>query len=117
MSVVSDIAEELETALNTVPGVAVYRDPGATLATPALVLGPPALIWESGCLGPTEARFLVYVIVDANERAVEALWDLLVLVGDAIDSTDAVVLRADPATYVSGTEFPAYECLLEVRLG
>ena len=116
MSTVSVVAEQLEAALRTVPGVEVHVDPGANLSPPSLVLGLPSLIWESGCVGPTDARFIIYVIVDANERATEALWDLVTLVGDAIDSTSAVILRADPGAFRAQPQFPCYECLTEVGL-
>jgi hypothetical protein len=117
MSAIADAAVMLETALNTVEGARAYRDLGANLVCPALVLGPPALAWETGCNGPTSARFLIYAVVDSNERAVEKLWDLVGLVADAIDATEAVVISADPAVYRSGTtDLPCYEITTEAGL-
>ena len=117
MSAIADAAVMLETALKGMDGVRAYRDPGANLQCPAAVLGPPALTWETGCVGPTSARFLVYAVVDADERAVEKLWDLVDQVANAIDATDAVVVHADPAVYTSGTrQLPCYEITTEVGL-
>jgi len=120
MGAIADAAVEIETALETLEWAAVYRDPGATINTPGIVLGPPALLWEAGCPGPTSARFLVYVIVDADERAVERLWEYVAEVADTIDEkTGVVVIRADPATYVAGspaTQLPAYEIQVEASL-
>lgn len=119
MSRISDAAVDLETALKLIPEVSVHRDPGAPLTSPpAVVIGPPALEWESGCPAPTAARFLVYVVVTADERAVERLWELVELVAATIDTqTDAAVIRADPAVFVSGTsQLPCYEIQTEVPL-
>lgn len=116
---IADAAAELEAALQTVSAVSVYRDPSATLAPPAAVLGPPALSWQTGMTGPTSARFLVYVVVEADERAVERLWQLVAQVADAIDEhSDAVVIRADPAVFVSGGgDLPCYELQVEAPIG
>lgn len=110
---------ELKAALATVNGAVATTDPGGTLAAlPALVIGPPRLVWQTGCVEPTEARYLVWVVVDADERAIERLWDLVVEAGHAIDAySDAVVIQADPAVFPSGTaQLPAYELQVEVPL-
>lgn len=120
MSVVKDAAEMLETALKAPqpPTFGVYRDPGAALTTPAVVIGPPQLDWETGCIPPTSARFLLYLVVDPSERAVEILWDFVEEVAAIVDgATDAAVLSASPATFVQGiTEFPCYEITVECPL-
>lgn len=120
---VRDAAQQLEAALKLVPGhdrkpVEVVRDPGATLHPPTLVLGPPSLIWETGCAEPTSARFIVFAVVDSNEYAVERLWVFVAETAGAIDThTDAVVVRADPSAYPNGgVELPAYELQVEVAL-
>ena len=117
---ISLAATELEAALRTVKAVGVHRDPGAILEPlPAAVLGPPALTWagQAGS-GPESARFLVYVVVDPDERAVERLWELVAQVADAIDeNSGAVVIRADPAVFVSGgRDLPCYELQVEASL-
>lgn len=118
MSAVADAAIALETALGTVTGDQTYRDPGANIVPPATILGPPALNWEGGCVGPTSARFLVYAVVPSAEDSVERLWDLVVDVAAAIDEqTSAVVVLANPAVYMSGTTpLPCYEIQVEAPL-
>jgi hypothetical protein len=119
MSAVADAAVMLETALKapTPNTFATYRDMGAPLQPPAVILGPPSLLWEAGCNGPTSARFLLYVVVDASERAAEILWDLVVEVADIIDGTEAVVVQANPASYVTANgDLPCYEMTVECAL-
>lgn len=117
-TVVAERAEQIAEALRTVPGSQTYTDPGATIQTPGIVLGPPALVWETGGPNPTGARFLVYAVVDANEQAVAKLLDFAVEVAAVIDErTDAVVIVASPATFVSGTvSLPCYELTVEAPL-
>ena len=118
-SPVATATAEVKSALATVPGATVTTDPGATLAVlPALVLGPPRLSWESGCLGPTEALYIVSVVVDQDERAIERLWDLVVAVGNAVDGhSDGVVVQADPGVFPSGpAQLPCYDVQIEVPL-
>lgn len=111
-------AEALEAALREVADVRVFRDAGANVDPPAVILGAPALTWEGVCLEPTEARFMVHVVVKANERALETLWELIPLVSEALDGvSDASVRRADPGTYPSGgSELPAYAIQVDVAL-
>lgn len=118
MSIVKAKAEELETAAKTVPNVRFYRDLGATVDPPALVIGPPRLQWESYCVDPTSATFIVIVMVAMNERAQEALWDLVPLVAAAMsDVEDAVVTTASPGVFnAGGTDLPSYEITVEVSL-
>jgi len=75
--------------------------------------------WEGYCPEPTEAAFIVWAVVDADDRALPRLWDLVAVVSDALDEVkDAAVRRAHPATYPSGsTELPAYQITVEVSLG
>lgn len=118
MSAVADMADALMAALQTLTGDQTYRDPGANIRPPATVLGPPALTWEGMCDGPTSARFLVYAIADAAQAAPETLPDFAVEVAAAIDAVpNAVVLRADPAVYVTGTtQLPCYQLSVEASL-
>jgi hypothetical protein len=111
-------AEALETALRTVEGLRVFRDPGGAVDPPAAILGAPALTWETTCLEPTGAQFMIHVVVVANERALEQLWDLVPVVTTALDGVvDASVIRADPGTYpTGGKELPAYLIQVDVSL-
>lgn len=118
MSSVKVAAELILAALGGVAGVRAYSDPDATISPPSTVLGPPSLSWEGTCSDPTSARWLVYVVVDVKERALEALWELVPLVAAALEGmTDVVVIRADPGTYLNGgVELPSYELQIEVSL-
>lgn len=118
MSAIADTAALLNQALDAIVDLPTTTDPGANIQPPATVLGPPALRWEVGCVGPTSARFLVYIIVPSDDRSVERLWDLIEVVDEAIDTVpDAVVLEANPATYVVGTTpLPCYELVVEVAI-
>lgn len=115
---VKEAAEALEAALGAIEGARVYRELGATLDPPALVLGPPALSWEAVCREPTAATFIVHVVEAADERALERLWLLVPQVAEAIDSVlDASVRRADPGTYpTGGSELPSYSVQVDVAL-
>lgn len=116
---VKEQAQQIEQALRTIPAGNTYTDLAASLNLPAFILGPPALRWETyGVDSPSSARFLVYVIVAADDQAVTRLWELVPQVASTIDEqTDAAVLAADPAVYVSGTsQLPCYEVTLESPL-
>jgi hypothetical protein len=118
MSAVSDVSGTILAALEGVGGVNATADVGKTLDPPSLVLGPPALMWQGVCSGPTSARWLVYAVVPADERALERLWELVPAVADALDALpDVSVIRADPGAYVNGgVELPCYEIQIEVSL-
>ncbi|MDN5929485.1 MAG: hypothetical protein L0I24_00200 [Pseudonocardia sp.] len=118
MSTISVVSEALAAALRTVPGVRVWTDLHSPIDPPGVVLGPPALTWSSYTADPTTGRFLAYVVVPADGRALTALWDLVPLVAAAVDTVqDAVVLRADPANFSGGSaDLPAYMIEIEVSL-
>jgi hypothetical protein len=118
VSAVAAAAAELAAALATVEGARPYADPGAVIDPPGLVLGPPALLFEGPCPEPTSARWLVYVVVPADERALETLWALVPVVAEAIDALPgAAVIRADPGTFLSGgVDLPCYEIQIDVSL-
>lgn len=108
----------LADALTTVDGVRYYADLAATVDPPGTIVSPPALSWESHCADPTEAQFVVYLITNANERAVDVALDLLPTVTDAIETVpDAVVTAAIPGVWTAGTnDLPSYEITVEVSL-
>ncbi|MEV7263974.1 hypothetical protein AB0N38_10525 [Micromonospora aurantiaca] len=116
MSTVVEAAEALAAALRGVEGVRYVPDLAAVVEPPATALGPPALTWDAYCVEPTEARFIAYVVVARDERALPRLWDLVPRVAAALDAVpDAVVRRADPGLYPSG-ELPCYQIQVEVSL-
>lgn len=121
LGVVAAATADLVKALETVPDVAVTTDPGTTLASlPAVVIGAPRLTWEgtgaAAALPPTSAMYPVWVVVDADELAIERLWQLVVEAAGAIDQfTDGgVVVQADPGVFPSGTaQLPCYDITVE----
>jgi hypothetical protein len=119
MNTVIEAAKELETALKTVAGVQeVLLDPGAMNLLPAIVIGPPELEWGAGGSSPTHARFPVYAVIDAGERAMERLALLAPDVAAAVDDlTPGAVLTASPFAYPTGTtDLPSYQLIVEVGL-
>ena len=118
MSTVKDAADALLASLVPVEQVRRYADPGAVVDPPGVVLGAPALTWGTGCADPTEARWLVYLVVAASDRALEELWELLPIVVAALDSVPgAAVIRADPGAYLAGgPELPCYEIQVDYGL-
>lgn len=116
MSVVSAAAAALEAALKTVDGFRVYADPAATVDPPGLVLVPPILTWSAYRGDPTDATFVVAVVVKPDARAVERLWEHVPLVAAAVDGlSDAAVRRAEPGTWTAN-DLPAYLIEIEVSL-
>lgn len=115
MNIVGDAMDGLVAACETIPDLQACRvENSASVRPPAVVVGPPTLRWEGGqCPGsaPTEAEFVVYIVVGATDRALEKLLDLVPLVAQAIeDDTAAVVTQAIPSGGTFGTvELPAYE--------
>lgn len=123
MSAVKDAAEELLAALRTVPDLRVHSDLGANLEPPAVILGAPALGWRSFCRQPTSARFVVFIVVAADDRALESLWDLVPQVATAVeDNMQAAAVQDGPSAalpttfYTAGVELPCYELTIEVDL-
>jgi hypothetical protein len=105
MTYITDTAEALEAALRTAPDVRVYRDPGALVDPPGVVL-------------PVRATFLVWIAAARDDRAIEELWKLIPVVSAAI-ATDGrfAVTRAEPAALAAGsTDLPAYTLTVETTL-
>lgn len=115
----AELAGELKAAVETVPDVRAYLDPGASIAPPGVVIGPPQLTFEGYSGDPTEATFVLAVCVAASDRAMARLWDLVPLVAAAVHThtEDAVVRRAQPGAWTAGgTELPCYELTVETNL-
>lgn len=107
----------LEAALSSV-GYPGYHDPAKTITPPASLVGPPELEFETFQLKPTTARFPVFVMVAADEYAVERLWELPGKVAQAVDELDdAAVTAASPGLFSApGGELPCYELIVEMGL-
>ena len=105
-------ADEVKTA-----GIRFVDDLAGRVTPPGVLVGPPLLEWEAYCREPTSARFVVHLAVAANERAVYRLLELLPVVTDALEQTDATVVNAAPGVWLSDTsELPCYDILTEVAL-
>jgi len=118
MNAVSDMAASLLEALRGVDGLRVSMDTGGTVSPPEAVLHPPTLVWDAFVSTPTTATFTASLVVAADDRAMERLWDRLPAVTEAVDTVpDAVVVRATPGTFTSGgAQLPAYLLTIEVSL-
>lgn len=119
MNPIERAADDLRAALRTVEGLRVHPDVGPGVDPPAAVVGVPALEWHGVCGGPTDARFVVYVVAPAGERAAGQLFGWVPKVAAALDEVpDATVVRADPGAYpASSGDLPAYEIQVDVALG
>lgn len=121
MSTVVEAAQALLVALKSVPDMPVHTDMGAVVDPPALVVGPPGLLWQVHGRGPNLARFPVWVVVDADERALERLWDLVPAVVEALEAADVEITVDDqgalPDIWPGGKAgLPAYQIFTEVAL-
>jgi hypothetical protein len=115
---VRETSDALKAALETVGAIVVYRDFAPSVDAPAAVIGPPRMTWETVSAEPTDLFFPVFLVVRADEYAMDALWDLLPQVSAALDATDfASVSEAIPGTFpVGGVDLPAYELTVDANL-
>jgi hypothetical protein len=115
---VTAASEALAAALRSVPGTRYYRQLGGPIDPPALVLPLARLVLGRMGPEPTEATYVVGLVVDNTERAIEQLEELIVPVYAALDGvTDAAVGPADQGTYpAGGVQLPAYLITVEVAL-
>lgn len=118
MSALADAVAALTAAIETVEELRVFPL-GAEVTPPAAAIDAPPLTGATHCPGPTTATFSVFVAVQLDDRALEALYDLVPAVWLAIENeTDAVVTRAEPGVYSSGgaAALPAYQLTVEYPL-
>jgi len=124
MTVVAQAAQNLKTVLSNVDGLRVYDDLGARIDPPAVLIGPPTLGWQAfHSHTPTNARFTLWLVVPADERALPRLWALVPAVVEAVEAgmpsatVQDGVSAATPTVWPSaGIELPAYQILVEVDL-
>lgn len=119
MTAIKEAAEALRDALKTVDGLRATTDPGANIDPPMGVVGPPALAWEAYSTEPTSARFVVYVVVAADEKALERLWELVPAVVASLEKVpDAALINpATPGRWQTGrVDLPSYELQIEVAI-
>jgi hypothetical protein len=109
-----DIVNSIQDAIETVPGVRAYTDPGADIDPPGVVIGLPTIEFETyGGIkspGPTEATLTLYLVVRADDRATSNLSGLIDQVANAIWSVaDYSVMRSQPGIWVtSNNQLPCY---------
>lgn len=116
---VRGIADALAALLGGIEGVRIERRPGGAPAPPAIYVPPASMTWDGYATAPTEASFELVLAVAADERALEALYDLLPQVTETIDgsSVDAVVKSAEPGVWrVGAVELPAYFITVEAAI-
>jgi hypothetical protein len=113
-------ADAISEALAAVDGVRHYPGllGGGAIQPPATVLPLPELTWNGPSAEPTDATWVVALVVARDGREVTALWSLLPRVAEALeDVTDVVVTSARFGTYpAGGADLPAYLISVEVAL-
>lgn len=111
----------LETASAALPvdyQFSVVPELADAIVPPAAVLAPPLLTWSGPGLAPTDARWIVPVVVAGSGRSVGDLYRLLPEIAAVIDmETDFVVKQAEPGSWQSGNStLPCFLLTIEVAL-
>ena len=113
---VRDVRDRLAATLS-LSGVRVITDIGRSPDTPCLMLPLPTLTYDVYASGPTTASFRVGLVVPADDRTGELLFELLPAVEQAVyDSEDAAMTGpAEPGSW--GTPpLPCYLLTIEVSV-
>ena len=98
-------------------GVRVLLDFGRSPDTPCLVIPLPTLTYDAFYSGPTNATFRVGLVVEAEDRTGEKLFELLPAVEQALDDAGDIALTgpAEPGSW--GTPpLPCYLLTIEVSV-
>ncbi|MEU8636788.1 hypothetical protein AB0C38_31845 [Amycolatopsis sp. NPDC048633] len=116
-----DAVTALKAALKTVEQLdgRVYEDPGATVSSVGAVITPPTVAWDSFARSaPTEATFVVHLVVPLDEYATARLYDLVEPVVDAIEADPlfAVASASPGLLQQGGTQLPTYALTVDVGL-
>lgn len=92
-------------ALGTVPGYRVINSVVMPVTPPAIIIGPPRLSvrgYVAAGAGVTTAQFNVYLVVAANQYAIENLRTVAQQVMFALERwTEGVVMSSVPGVYPS----------------
>lgn len=119
---VEQARQELIGALRQVEGLHVSGDPGQVGVPPVALVGIPAVGWRAYDRQPTDARFVVALVVPADDRATERLCRLLPLVVDAVEAAGVATVQDGAAAAVpgvwniGGADLPAWEVTFNVEL-
>ncbi|MEV6879113.1 hypothetical protein [Amycolatopsis sp. NPDC051128] len=122
MTQIEDAAAALKAALATVEQLdgRIYENPGATVTGVSAVVTPPTLEWGSfgRGAGPTEATFVVHLVVPFDEYATDRLYPLVEPMRDAIEADPLfTVASASPGLLQQGgTQLPTYAFTVDVGL-
>ncbi|MEV6879549.1 hypothetical protein [Amycolatopsis sp. NPDC051128] len=118
---IQDAVAALKAALVTVGQLdgQVYEDPGATVLGVGAVITPPTLTWGTfGGSAPTDATFVVHLVVPFDEYATTRLFELVEPVVDAIEADPlfAVASASPGLLQQGGTQLPTYALTVDVGL-
>ncbi|GAB3154253.1 hypothetical protein GCM10027258_57850 [Amycolatopsis stemonae] len=116
-----DAVAALKAALVTVEQLdkRVYEDPSATVPGISAVITPPTLTWGAyGGSAPTDATFVVHLVVPFDEYATARLFELVEPVVTAIEADPlfAVVSASPGLLQQGGTQLPTYALTVDVGL-
>jgi hypothetical protein len=121
MTSIQDAVAALKTALLTVDALdkRVYEDPGTTVTGVGVVITPPTVAWDSfGQSTPTEATFVVHLVVPFDQYATARLYELVEPVRNAIEADPlfAVASASPGLLQQGGTQLPTYALTVDVGL-
>lgn len=122
MTSVQDAAAALRAALETVEALdkRVTEDPGqAVTGTSLAVIAPPVVSWGSfGGSEPTDATFVVHLVVPFDQYATARLYQLVEPIVSAIEASPLFsVASASPGLLQQGgAQLPTYAITVDVGL-
>ncbi|MBN9739546.1 hypothetical protein DMP23_00240 [Amycolatopsis sp. A1MSW2902] len=122
MTTVPEAVAALRTVLETVAslGKRIHEDPGASVQGEAsAVITPPVLEWGGfGGSAPSEATFVVHLVVPFDQYATARLYKLVEPVVAAIEGDPLfAVSSASPALLqMGGSQLPTYAITVDVGL-
>lgn len=113
---IADARADLVEALGEVEDLRVYTKPATMVDPPAAVVALPDLQFETYCAGvPTSATFSIPLIVKANDKAIDALEELLLAAAAAVEALPSAVVTAARIGSWDDT-LPAYDMEVEYAL-
>lgn len=121
MTSIQDAVAALRAALETVAALdkRIIEDPGKAVTGISAVITPPIVSWGSfGGSEPSEATFVVHLVVPSDQYATARLYELVEPVVAAIESAPLfAVPSASPGLLrQGGTDLPTYAISVDVGL-